>query len=249
MNMRDLKVLTCHVERPVLNLTKAVLIYSGGHGQGYATVHEAISGPNLAQPSLSAGVPVTKSALVALMNDLGSAESYGFLPANVLAVGRNHLVWWSPPQKRTIWFKAQAPIGVRCGTTVHPGLVFAVIDGNWAIYAVKGTERPTADSHLFQAPYFNVWESGQICTGNVVLPDLSSVERMAAYESAFFGSYFTHPNIMKKGRLTRFRGGPFALWNSLLKRPRKVFPENSLAPLGRTAGDLVHAITTSGSFA
>lgn len=248
MNSRELKVLACEVERPVLNLAKAVLVYSGANGQGYATVHDVVPTPNSPQPCLSAGIPVTRSALAALMGDLGSAECYGFLPPNVLAVGRNHLVWWSPPQKRNVWFKSQEPIGARCGTTVHPGLVFAVIDGQWAIYAVKGVHRPTAACPLFQAPYFNVWESGQICTGNVSLPDLSTVEQIASYESAFFGSYFTHPNIRAKGRLTRFRGGAYALWHSLLKRPRKVFPENSLVPLRRTAGDLVHAITTKGSF-
>ena len=236
----------CHVKQSSMSLSQAILIYSGVGAGGFATVHDVLpSDDPSARPQLMAGTPVTRKALVALMGDLSATESFGFLPENVLAVGDNYLVWWSKPQTRNVWFNADEPLGARCGKTPQPGLIFAVLGNAWSVHAVKGETRPSPDTPLFQAPYFNVWESGRICTGNVTLPSMSSVDRISTYEDAFFRSYFTHPNIRGKGRLTKFRGGPFALWLSLLNRPRKVFPESSLVRINRTAGALVNSITNA----
>lgn len=241
--MNKLQSTLCNIEHEAtLKLQHAILIYGGSsHAGGYATVHDVDTESD--QPQILAGTPVTRNAIVSLMGSLSASESFGFLPENVLAVGKEYLVWWSKPQKRNVWFNSAEPLGARCGVTPHPALVFTVVGRKWSVYALKDDTRPTADTLLFQAPYFNVWEGGQICTGNANVPSMSSVERIAAYEAAFFGSYFTHPNIRAKGKLTRFRGGPYALWLSLLKRPRRRFPVNSLVPINRTAGDLVSSVT------
>lgn len=245
--------LSCRVPQTLMRLSKAILIYeSGANGarRAYATVHEIEPAPELgARPQLMPGVPVTRTAITQVLESLSANEAYGFLPDNILAVGPEYLVWWSKPQVRNVWFNSAKPIGTRCGKTPHPGLVFAVIGSEWAVFAVKGDQRPNSETELCQVPYFNVWDSGRICTGNVTMPGMSSIEQIQQYEQAFFNSYFTHPNIREKGRLTRYRGGPFALWNSLLTRPRKTFPDYSLVPLKRTAGELVQAVITKGIFA
>lgn len=237
----------CNVQQTTMSLTKAILIYESGHrDKSFATVHEVVE--RAGTRHIGAGTPVTQSGVVSLMTSLSANQAFGFLPDNVLAIGSDYLVWWAKPQKRTMWFKSTAPLDGKCGLLPTPALLFAVIGTEWAVYALPGTERPTAETQLYQAPFFNVWETGRICTGNVTIPTLSSVDRIAVYENAFFESNFTHPNVRGKGKLTRFRGGPYALWSSLMKRSKRCFPIHTLVPINRTAGDLVHKVTAERRF-
>src|ERR1035437_2468687 len=96
----------------------------------------------------------------------------------------------------------------------HPGLVFAACSKVWSVWAVKGDHRPRPDSMLYQAPYFNVWDGGRICQGNVEVPDGTTAEKIDAWNAAFFNSFFTHPNIHKN--LAKYRGGAYKFWKDML---------------------------------
>lgn len=242
----EMAMLSTNVSGTTYALSKAILVYeTTGYGgkEGYATVHgvDPARQPG-ARPQIRAGVPLTRQALSAVLNGLSADESFGFLPENVLAVGKGYMVWWSRPTQRRVFFQAKEPIGNRAGTTPHPGLVFAVDEEGWSVFAVKGDKRPTPESPLFQAPYFNVYGSGRICTGNVELPSLTTTDAIAAYEEAFFGSNFTHPNIPAKGKLTRHADGPYTLWRELLDGKHRTFPAKCLVPLHQTAGHLVEVV-------
>lgn len=239
-------VLVSNVEESTLKLSKAILIYEPAHrsdAQGYATVHGVQANDGRSRPQLLPGVPLTRAALTSALIGLSAKESFGFLPENVLAVSDDYIVWWCRPHNRNVWFNTDEPIGARCGNTPHPGLVFAATDHGWSVFAVKGDSRPTPETELFQAPYFNVWAGGKICTGNVQLPSHAGLkERMEGYEKAFFESYFTHPNVRTKGGLTKYRTGPYALWKALLDKKFKTFPEHTLVPTKMTAGKLVEQV-------
>ena len=92
---------------------------------------------------------------------------------------------------------------------------------------------------MFRAPYFNVWESGQICVGNVDLPERATAEKLDEWTSAFFDSWFTHPNV--HNNLVRYRGGAYRFWRDMLDGKHVVFPERTLVDLDRTLGEALQS--------
>ena len=219
-----------------LTLSKAILLYQGKDQNTFATVHDiALQGKT---PVILEGKSMTVEAVVRLAIDLSrNAIRGGFVPANLLFLDGDVMAWWLPPARRHIAFRA-AELGVsECGEVVpHPGLVFR-IDGmrRWHVWAVLGAERPCETTALFQAPYFNVSSDGAICTGNVSLPDGNTAERIGAWNDAFFGSFFTHPNV--HGKLVTYKGGAFKFWRDMLDGRHGEFPEHVLVPAKRTLAD------------
>ena len=219
-----------------LTLSKAILLYQGKDQNTFATVHDiALQGKT---PVILEGKSITVEAVVRLAIDLSkNAIRGGFVPANLLFLDGDVMAWWLPPARRHIAFRAAELGASECGEVVpHPGLVFR-IDGmrRWHVWAVLGAERPCETTALFQAPYFNVSSDGAICTGNVSLPDGNTAERIGAWNDAFFGSFFTHPNV--HGKLVTYKGGAFKFWRDMLDGRHGEFPEHVLVPAKRTLAD------------
>lgn len=222
----------------VLDLQQAVLIYRGAQGTALATVHEIafVEG----EPTIMAGKAMTARAAITLSRDLCKGVRHGgFIPETVLYMDGDLLLWWVPPMRRYIVFQTVELGKEACGEVVpHPGLVFAASSTVWAVWAVKGNQRPTPDTPLFQAPYFNVWQNGRICQGNVEVPQGTTAEKIDAWNTAFFGSYFTHPNVHKN--LIKYRGGAFAFWRDMLDQKFAAFPERVLVSVEFTLNTLLN---------
>lgn len=220
-----------------LKLTKAVLFYRGSK-QAYATINDIIESDD-GQQHIGAGVAATAESVGELATLLVNYVSLGgFLPKTVLSVGISSVVWWCPPSTRRLWFKSDK-IGCRSAETPQPGLIFSVSEKGWSVWAVKGSKRPNPDTKLYQAPHFNVYKSGAICTGSVICPESSTQESLTAWEEAFFGSFFTHPNVHGKDELVKHKGGAFAFWKMMVEGQHKKFPETALVNLEMTLGDLL----------
>jgi PRTRC genetic system protein B len=221
----------------ILRLDQAVLIYRGASDRALATVHpiEEIDG----EPVIMAGRAMTPRAAIQLACALSKTVAHGgFLPETVLYMDGDVLLWWLPPARRRVAFRAPELGAPERGEIVpHPGLVFAASSQVWKVWAVKGRARPTLDSVLFQAPYFNVWEGGNICRGNVRVPDGTTAERIEAWNTAFLGSFFTHPNV--QGKLVHYRGGAYAFWRDMLDGKFRRFPERVLVEAKTTLGKLL----------
>jgi len=236
-------------DRASWEIEAAILVYGPGNSlaasrdsAAYATVHGIEKRGQ--RYSLAAGMPATKEACATIARALGAASTLtGFIPENLLYLGASTLIWWRPPAPATVYFdttksaagdqpddKAGAALIGKCARrTAQPGLVFAVTPSEWFVYALKGDARPAARTDLLRAPYFNVWESGRICTGNVRLPETLSPAALARFERAFFDSEFTHPNVHGRKRLVRHERGAYAFWRELLDRPvERGFPEEAL---------------------
>ncbi len=228
-----------------MSLTAAILLYgeSGRSGRRvlrYASLHDIAH--TKGKPVIMAGVSITKEALITALQTLLPDEygNDGLFAENLLAKSSDCLAWYVKPRQRQVWFKCRE-LGDVTASAHQPGLVFIVSKGGWYVFAIKGDERPVADTQMFVAPYFNVWQGGHICVGNVELPNGEMKFNTEAWEECFFRSYFTHPNVHTSGGLTKYRGGIFALWRSLLKG--RDFPQNSLVPTNETLADAFERIT------
>ena len=226
----------------VLELDQAVLLYHGRSGSALATVHEVITVDGA--PVIGAGRAMTAQAARELAGALLQRAAHrGFLPETVLYVQGDLLVWWVPPARRHLAFKvgaeqADAFGGRERGEMVpQPGLIFAAASNVWRVWAVKGQSRPTPQTPLFQAPYFNVDDQGRICQGNAPVPNGTTVEKISAWNDAFLRSYFTHPNVA--GKLLRYRGGAYAFWRDMLNGRFTRFPERVLVDANTTLGQLL----------
>lgn len=195
-------------------------------------------------PIIGAGRPMSAKAARTLASALLKRAAHGgFLPETVLYLHGDLLIWWVPPTRRHLSFRvgddhAQAFGGQERGEVMPmPGLIFAASSNAWQVWAVKGHTRPTLATPLYQAPFFNVYEDGMICQGSAPRPEGSTVDKIAAWNEAFFRSYFTHPNITAK--LVRYAGGSYAFWRDMLDGRYKRFPERVLVDAGATLGKLL----------
>lgn len=234
---------------PTWRLARAVLVYEREHVpadrlHAYATLHN-VHAKN-GKPELAAGVPATREACADLARALGAAAAVsGFMPASLLFLGTRSVIWWRPPGPARMHFdttgtaagdqlgdvKGAALIGRRAAVTPQPGLVFAVRGRAWYVYAVRGPRRPVPADKLQRAPYFNVWAGGEICTGTTPLPEQFTTGTLDAYEEAFFGSNFTHPNVKPPAKLVEHPGGPYAFWRDGLDgKWGDAFPLDALVP-------------------
>lgn len=231
-----------------VKLKSAILLY-GGHtaysSLRYATIHPVESVGADTPPVIRAGRPLDSRTLQSVCTDLMESARVrsGVLPAHVLSVGMEHVVWWSPPGRRTYFFNTSVAddgrvhVGQRNGMALTPGLVFVAKRQKMMVFAVQGNERPDADTRLCHAPLMNVYENGKVCTGSMPLPDSTVAASIAKWEDAFWGSNFTHPNHAKP---VNYTGGLHAFSIALLDGRFRKFPQRVLRPIkGLTLGTLV----------
>ena len=211
-------------------LQAAVLVYQNKAGQAYATVHGIESGGKPLR--LAAGRPATKEACADLARSLGAmAGLTGFTPSSLLYLGARTLIWWRPPAPARVFFSPPPPDTKDrpkgSAVTPQPGLVFALAGTEWYVYALGSDARPGPATKLCRAPYYNVYENGHICTGNVRLPETLSPTSLDEYERAFFDSNFTHPNMP---RLVKGKSGAAFWCEGLAGKWGKRFPVRALLP-------------------
>jgi len=227
-----------------VRLKHALLVYEDEQ-TAFVTAHPVsiIKG----RPQIGPGAPVSRGALADLARKLAAVTAIsGFLPPQLLYLSPRAIAWWRSASPATVFFKCEGDkyveIGTRSGRTPQPALVFTVAADRWYVHAVKGSGRPSSGTRLHRAPHFNVWHTGEICTGNVNLPDRLDPEVLGDFESAFFGSNFTHANDPKG--LTRYKSGATRLWRDLLAGRHKTFPEGSLSAMNITLADFIKKLET-----
>jgi len=227
-----------------LQLTDALLMYRSPDGAVYATTHPVqVETDNPARKIIGAGVPLTKTALAEFAKAVGTATTFdGFVPDNLLYTAPNMIAWWTPASVRKCWFRSKNKfIGTCVAEVAHPALVFVAVPGDWFVFALAESARPTPETKLQHAPHFNVWDGGRICTGNVDLPGAADTTTMAEYERAFFSSNFTHPN--RQGA-TKHKGGMTSLWRAQIKQANAEQMQRALRPAGETVRKAIERIAT-----
>lgn len=223
-------------------LSAAVLIYTNDEQRhAFATKHQVVELD--LRPSIRPGAPFTEEDYRSLVSALAPKEQpkMHWHDPRLLAKGLGRVVWWSPPQHRSLFFKTSSHIaGTFSGKGVvpTPGLVWMGTQRELYVWAFKGKDAPTPETKLYQAPFFNVWARGQVCVGNAVLPPEDQRDNLDAWERTFFGSHFTHPNFNEADRLT-VGVDPIRFWRDQLRKPSRTFPERVLHELKLSVKDLL----------
>jgi PRTRC genetic system protein B len=224
-------------------LQQALLIYgTTDHNvypprQPFVTTHTVIQGA--AGFRLSAGKLLTIEGLVALMRQLEQKVPREVLPDRVMVRTADTIVWWMPASRQTLFFSDRggdpALQALNGKQYPQPALVFKASGKHLWVRALKVSQRPSADSHLVAAPYWNTYDNGVVCTGSMEMPRDKSVAQIDEWEQSFFRSEFTHAAGVERN--VRFPGGLVAMWQTL--KERRTFPARYLAPTKQTLQQFV----------
>jgi len=148
--------------------------------------------------------PLSIAEMVSLSKLFQSAEELktnylkpkGLLPANVLyldAQAEGYVVWYTPPMAASLFFVDG--LQIPNGDAHIPAMVWKASKNSLNVYALKGKSKPNANTPLYHAPYFNIYESGNVCMGTVqiAIDRFTRLEDfMTKWETYFFNSYFSH---------------------------------------------------------
>ncbi len=120
----------------------------------------------------------------------------GLFPDNLLYLNSEKsglVLWHSRAKKVNLFFKAD--LGIADGIAEIPPMLWLASRDTLQVWALKSDERPTQKSVLYHAPFFNVYDSGAVCMGNVkkqIPNDCSLCEFINLWEKFFFNSTFSH---------------------------------------------------------
>jgi len=217
-------------------LSEAVLVYRAGGGSAFASLHRVKHCDDDA-PYLAPGEPLNIAFVRALAQGLGAQVKPEIFPENILTRTPDLLVWWSRPQCRVMFFGGTDAEARKLNGLVfpHPALIFKVAGKDLFVRAIATIERPTPETPVKVAPYWNTDSRGLVCAGSMRVPECSDIASIPAWQDAYFLSEFTH--AAGAVRLTSHPGGFIGLWKGLAGRTR--FPVQYLTDAGETLQDFV----------
>lgn len=162
----------------------------------------------------------------------------GLLPKNVLYINPDslgHVIWYSTPRVENLFFIDD--LDIPCGKAAIPGLIWKATKTHLSLFAYQGATKPTINTPLCYAPFFNIYESGAVCMGtvNIQIPTGCQLEEfMQLWEKYFFGSYFSH----LINDTSPVKDNIIQLWQSLLKTG-KAFPNSVLLKTNKTLKNIL----------
>ena len=162
----------------------------------------------------------------------------GILPTHILHINPSEngsVLWFTKSMKRQLFFTEN--LGISNGTAEVPPMLWLANKRSLKIFALANNRRPTEKTELFYAPFFNVYEDGNVCMGtvDVKIQNSTSLEEFTKkWEEYFFNSYFSH--LMNEHN--PINGNCVSLWKSLINT-EKPFPKEALKKANRTLKNLL----------
>ena len=127
----------------------------------------------------------------------------------------NKVVWFTKAMQRELYFTES--LGIPKGIASIPPMLWIANRNGLAAFALKGDRRPTEKTKLYNAPFFNVYEDGNVCMGTVdfrIKKTASLEEFINQWEGFFFNSYFSH--LMQD--YNPIKGNCVSLWENLIAK-------------------------------
>ena len=163
----------------------------------------------------------------------------GILSTRILQINPNaengSAIWYTKSMKRQLYFTEN--LEIPNGTAEIPAMLWLATKRSLKIFALPNNSRPTEKTPLFYAPFFNVYEDGNVCMGTVDVnfQNSTSLEEFTEkWENYFFNSYFSH--LMNEHN--PIKGNCVSLWKSLINT-EKQFPKEALKQANRTLKNLL----------
>lgn len=177
------------------------------------------------------GAPLTREALRKICSSvIPSLQTIEYIPDKVLAYSPGSaILWWSPGVSRRVFFTKET--GLISGAYQLPATLFLVANRTLHAWALATTVRPEPDTPVYHSPFFNVYESGTCCMGNIDLPQHASPGDISEWEDAFFGGACNGHIAPKLQGMD-----PCELWKTI--KGKKEFPLGYLVPCG-TVGEII----------
>jgi PRTRC genetic system protein B len=125
-------------------------------------------------------------------------KSESILPTHILYINpteNGSVIWYTKARKTKLFFTES--LGIPNGIATIPAILWMASKQHLTVFALTSDKRPTEKTALYHAPFFNVYENGNVCMGtvNVDIKNSASVEEFIhAWESYFFNSRFSHLN-------------------------------------------------------
>ena len=147
----------------------------------------------------------------------------------------NKVVWFTKATKRQMCFTES--LGIPKGKAHVPPMLWVAKRNGLAVFALPNGRRPSMNTKLFNAPFFNVYENGNVCMGTVdvqIRKTASLEEFISEWEGFFFNSYFSH--LMNNHN--PIKGNCVSLWENLIKT-NEAFPMEVLTKSNLTLKDIL----------
>lgn len=183
-----------------------------------------------------------KALIKALNTDTEKNKAFlkpkGILPVNVLHINPSEngsVLWFSKSGKRKMYFTAS--LDIPSGTAEVPAMLWYADKQHLTVFALVSDRRPKEKTALYHAPFFNVYEEGNVCMGtvNVNIKNSASVQEfIQAWEDYFFNSYFSH--LLNEHNPVK--GNCVSLWKGLIQSG-EAFPREVLIKTNNTIKNLL----------
>ena len=166
---------------------------------------------------------LSKSLNIQNKKDKDFLKPKGIISPNILHINSSEIgkvVWFTKSQERELFFVKN--LNIQNGKANIPPLLWVANKQNLKIFALENNERPDENTPIFHAPFFNVYENGNVCMGtvDVKIKNSSSLEEfIESWENYFFNSYFSH--LMNNHN--PIKGNCVNLWKNLIET-KESFP-------------------------
>ena len=149
------------------------------------------------------------------------------LSSNILYIDsseKGRVVWFTKAQQKELFFVEN--LEIPNGKANVPPLLWIADKQGLKIFALLSDERPDEATNVFYAPFFNVYQNGNVCMGSVdvkIKNSASLEEFIENWENCFFNSYFSHLMLNHNP----VKGNCVNLWKKLIES-NEPFPINVL---------------------
>jgi PRTRC genetic system protein B len=176
--------------------------------------------------SIAAGRPLQQETIqkmvdTFLIKDTKERQITGLMPGNLLYYknlpgGRYKMIWHRPMEQRVLHHASELKIPT--GKAMVPPLLYVVSEKKLSLFALSSNDRPNEVTKLYEAPFFNIYDSGGVCLGNakVKQPLNNYASIMRYWEDLFWLSNFTHINGKEKLKVDMKQ-----YWTNAIKLKRK----------------------------
>jgi len=126
----------------------------------------------------------------------GFLSTVGLLSDRVLYADRSgdgYAIWYTREMKKHLIFKSD--LGISNGEAYLPPLLWKASRNGLFLLALENNDRPSLDTRLYQAPFFNLCPDARFCMGNVNIKlslNIDLDQFMSQWQKLYVGSAFSH---------------------------------------------------------